>query len=344
MTGVAFPSMMLRTCKPFSHILFFISLCDFLVGIGYSFGYPSYNSNVCIIQSFLLREFNVASWLFTVALVYQLYSLILYKRVWLKLKSIHLICWSLSTFFVFLPLINVSFGLRNENVGGQHCNFNGSVDETEMWLLLCFSLINLICCLILVYLTRCINNHIYRDGNTVSRNELMVCKTTLLYKSILLLCWVPLLILNIALYMMNDNNKNIYFYIYEQIAINLSTQSGTFVSIIFFYYSPQVRVKWYELLFKPSKDNDIVCYIDEDEIEEDDNSNNNDNIQQNNFNNDNNDNTNIIISTEENPISNSEIEINVNGKLLHSLENKDYEDKEIEVGNVQEFLYQSQED
>jgi hypothetical protein len=33
-TGLLFPKMMLRPSKPFSHILFFISLNDFIVGIG----------------------------------------------------------------------------------------------------------------------------------------------------------------------------------------------------------------------------------------------------------------------------------------------------------------------
>lgn len=62
LTGVVFPSMMLTTSRPFSHIIFFISLSDMVGSISQGFGFPDSGSTICSVQAFLFLFFMPSSW------------------------------------------------------------------------------------------------------------------------------------------------------------------------------------------------------------------------------------------------------------------------------------------
>eukprot|EP01038_Epipyxis_sp_PR26KG_P013793 gene13793-18501_t len=138
LSGLLF-NVMLSPTRPFSHIIFFISLCDMIASIGNSFGFPQYNSYLCIMQSLLTIFFFPASWLWTAALVYQIYCMVVYKRLWLKLYMIHIICWSLSLILLLAPLSTNIYGTEKVSNEKGICHFTGkNVDYAIIWVFVIF--------------------------------------------------------------------------------------------------------------------------------------------------------------------------------------------------------------
>jgi hypothetical protein len=72
-------------------------------------GFPA--GVICYIQGFLLFFFARSSWLFTIALVYQLFSIIVFKKYYISDKYIAMIIWPINIILQVLPYTtNVSFG------------------------------------------------------------------------------------------------------------------------------------------------------------------------------------------------------------------------------------------
>lgn len=217
-----------------------------------------------------MRGFNVSSWLFTVSLVFQLYSLLITKQVWLKLKGIHLICWGLSILITLLPLSTNKFGGIEKLNGLAHCTLSGDTDARHTWSMIYYSIL-LICVIILSYLTYLIQ--IFINSNEIlmkNKSALMIAKTTLLYTMNMFICWIPLLLCSIIGLFNRDFIFNSYYYAFLQFSINVSTQNGTILAIIFYKYSPQVTEKYrqyFKYIFEPAtKTESLVFIMDEDEI------------------------------------------------------------------------------
>jgi hypothetical protein len=97
----------------------------------------------------------------------------------------------------------------------------------------------------------------------------MIATTTLLYSSTMFFCWIPLLLCAIIGTFDRDLIFNSDFYeFFFQFSINISTQNGTVIAIIFYLYSPQVIEKYKQFLCKPSNSiENTICILDEDEVD-----------------------------------------------------------------------------
>ena len=152
LTGLFWPGLMLSKCRPFSNILFFISLCDFLGSISNSFGFPPNGSQLCSAQSFFYLYFIPASWIWTLLLVYQLRTLILFKTLYISRKSMHIICWSIPLIPALLPLSTNYYGQDDGLNEASHCALGGNVRLKFLWMITCDTGLAFICIVLMAIL------------------------------------------------------------------------------------------------------------------------------------------------------------------------------------------------
>ena len=240
LTGLVFPSMMLSPMHPFSNMLFMIALCDMICSVGFSLGFPLDGSTLCTTQAFLAWFFTPASWLWSSAFVYQMYCIIVHKKLHLSVTHLHTIIWTLCCLITFLPLIQVQYGQDDVYNGDIFCfaKCNGSEMDCYLWEIglyqatLQISIIMMIAylCKILCYLHNAMEDSVGRER--------------VLFQS---LCWYP-----IGLIVCWTFNIVIIWIIVSALQLNaaliMSTQYGTICCIIFFSSSSLVRQRWIDLL------------------------------------------------------------------------------------------------
>ena len=91
--------------------IFYISLSDFLMNIGSSFGFPKSGSLLCWMQGIMMQNyFGLCSFFWTTMLSYATYSLINNGRPPFKLWQMKLICCGVPVVLTVLPLSTSIYG------------------------------------------------------------------------------------------------------------------------------------------------------------------------------------------------------------------------------------------
>lgn len=251
LTGILFPQMMLSSSRPFSHILFFISFCD-MIGCAFtSLGFPSKGTMACSLQGFFMLEFIPASWLFTVGMVYQLRCFILNQPL-MTLTKMHIIIWSIVSLLTLLPLTtNNYYGMDDEHSGVEPCQLGGYDYAAYIWNYVSFNGTFLVCAGFMSYYAWEIRKELSIKKDKSSQRLINILNASIHYVIAFVISWLPIILMSMIL------KENLYHHDFlpqlTQILIILSTQYGTFLTVVFFYHSPQGRGRWYDLLFKKNE-------------------------------------------------------------------------------------------
>lgn len=238
LTGLLFPGLILARTHPFSHMIFFISLCDLFASSLTSIGFPEKDTTICPYQGGFFVYFVSASWVWTAMVVYQLRCLLIYKKLWLQLGVSHFICWSVPLVTVLLPLSTNNFGQDDDLSGHAPCTYGGDSTTHNIWLSVTFFGLALMCFCLMTLWMFSVAWHFRKDGISAHKREYEIFKTTRLYPLGLFITWIPVIVFNYL--RISRTEGNIYF----EISIYLQTQYGTFLSMIFFYSSALVRKVW----------------------------------------------------------------------------------------------------
>lgn len=249
LTGIRFPSLMLNDKRIFSHILFFISLCDMITDIAYSIGYPQPGSRQCGIQGFILSFFPLASWLWTTILIFQLRCALLLRRVWLTPMPLHVFTWGLSLILSLIPL-SVTKGYGTDNSGRSTCFYlvNKQTEE-DMQLSLLLPVLGGILPLGLCF--GCMLHftiEIIRkfDHNDMWRKiqALRILRVMGIYPLILFIFTFPRWCYQIVLTCSYVAGKNLLlFNVFNSLDL-WSALNGPALAVLFFLNSPEVRQRW----------------------------------------------------------------------------------------------------
>eukprot|EP01038_Epipyxis_sp_PR26KG_P019012 gene19012-26926_t len=183
LTGLVFPTIMLNKVRPFSYIIFFISLCDFFGSISYTFGFPLDGTVLCSVQSILSHYFFPVSWLWTTMLVFHLRCVLIHKKIRISLSSAHLICWITPIFQLILPLSsNNNFGSDDKLNGVLPCNYNGDEFSKGLWILIAFNGLLYSCVFLMIYWTAEIYSYLktnqdyfYNNNNNRKNPQEIMC-------------------------------------------------------------------------------------------------------------------------------------------------------------------------
>ena len=247
MTGLFWPNYMLSKNRPFSTVIFFISLCDFCGSIINCLGFPQNGTDRCNFQAFGYLYFIPASWLWTVMLVYQLRTLIIFKRIQLSLNWMHFICWGVAFIPALLPLSTNPYGQDDSLEGNSPCAFGGNSTSKFLWIttcdtgiaFLCFVLMTVWCGEIVLYLSK-------ESGEDRCR-ETSLFQSMRLYPVALFVTWVPTFFIGVFLaagvFDISSLSNSVIFFV-----IVVGTQYGSLLSVIYFSQSSVARQLWLELL------------------------------------------------------------------------------------------------
>ena len=247
LTGLVFSKTMLSRTHPFSNIIFFISLCDFVGSIANTIGFPDSDSVSCRAQSFMLFFFFPAAWLWTSALVYQLRSMMLYKKLHISMFTVHCVCWSLALCVAMLPLTEDTYG-QDDDLAGRSVCILASHDKRRkyQWMFVLFYGMLIICITLMTFwmLQAAYNIRAKRATAFTDYKEIKIYKATRWYPIALLATWSVSFIA--AMLLAADHHVAVSLIQAGQI---LRTQYGTLLAVIFFANSRIVRHRWKELFY-----------------------------------------------------------------------------------------------
>jgi hypothetical protein len=245
LTGIMFPKSICHPSKPFSHIIFMISLCDFFGSIGCAMGLPPAGRPACVAQSFLQIYFMPASWIWTCCLVFQIRCVFFKRGLWVNTNNLQKFKLTVVTFTTFLPLTTNGFGQDDDLSQEIPCNFAGNPKAGFVWSIISVAMILVLSVVFMIVMVVQVVQF-FRTHNLIAKPEyaksFAIFRTTRLYPVGMLFCWIPFLA--VGLFVQASRFRLTGFY---EFALIMSTQYGTVTSIVFFRNCKIARVKWREL-------------------------------------------------------------------------------------------------
>lgn len=248
LTGILFQNLMLSRYRPFSQIIFYISLCDMMGSAANCLGFPANGSTACTTQAFIFMYFFPASWLWTIMLVYQLRCVALTNKIWLSMKWLHIICWTLPIVPSILPLTTNSYGQDDYVQGMETCTYGGNQIKSDVWIIITLYGSALLCFCVMLLCIANIGWNSFTNGTettpSMRRHKQSLFYTTLYYPLGMVALWTPMT----AVLIYNVNGE--YSWATIEWSQALSTQYGTFLAVVFFWNSREARFKWAYLFTK----------------------------------------------------------------------------------------------
>ena len=241
--------------KPFIFHIFMIAISDSMVSLSFSFGYPK-QGPLCSIQGFIFMLFGRASWLFTLALIYQLYCLAIYQKVYLSNRISFRLIWAITLFLQILPFcFKTWYGIASNLAGYESCYFNGPGTEQFVFLWVTEQLV-VFTSLVILSLRVIVHAHCRSRQSLAIQNVSLITlsksiKTTVvLYPLSMLISWCPSII---YIFINNSNYLHgclryphpIYIGSWLNMLIPLY---GCFLTIIFYIRTKDGRAEWVQLI------------------------------------------------------------------------------------------------
>lgn len=245
------PSILISTTKPFSHILFCISFCDFIGSIANSFGFPAINTPLCACQGFLFLFFLRGSWLWTAGLVFQLRCVMIKKRLWLRIRWMHWMIWGSNIVLTFVPLSTNVFGTDDERSGSTMCNFGGSHGgDSFFWRDAVFNGVGFVCVALMCFWIAEVAL-LHRQGEIdLDADQLNILTSMQYYPVGMMITWLPMLGWMIVKtnYIASNTREGMSMKISLAVCEVLATQYGTVLGTVFFSQSFVAREIWTSLM------------------------------------------------------------------------------------------------
>lgn len=176
--------------KLFPRIVAWISFCEMMGSLAILFGVQKQEA-ICSLQSGLFMFFERAGWNWTVILAYQLDGLVTRKSIPLNEWQMHLITWSISFLFEFIPyMFSMRYGSDDDSTICSGLHFHRYV--TEM-IAVIFTGYLLLIILILLFL----NFRLFYNLKITGNDKLIsVAQTLRRYPVSLILFWVPNMVIS----------------------------------------------------------------------------------------------------------------------------------------------------
>lgn len=245
-TGLVFPSLLLSSTKPFSVMVFFISLCDMIYSIAESFGFVHKSNILCGYQGFLFLFFGSAAWSWTAMLVFQLHSMIVRHEMTMSLFWIHIICWSLPCIPGLLPLSTNDYGIDDDYSGELPCTLSGNTASKWLWIIITFRgglFWSILIMSISLFRVHWHFESASKSNEGVNARELALYNSMKMYPLAMFLTLIWTLIVVICI------ETTGHVYTLTRFALIVGTQYGTAIAVIF-YCNSSALSRWKRLLFR----------------------------------------------------------------------------------------------
>ena len=203
-------------------------------------------------KGFLAQTFELASWLFTNVLILNLYGIIKWKVLLIKVKYMHLMIWTILILLAFLPFATgVYYGTELKFNKVTRCSLysHNSQNTLDLWFALheSFALFTII---FISLLTGLIYYHSYRNEHMdIRRTESESWQTMMLYPLSLLICWIPSQAFKLSLQFHNQKHKVPFIEAteIENGVYSLAPLHGLFLSLIFYFHTIRAKDEWMKI-------------------------------------------------------------------------------------------------
>lgn len=241
--------------KTLISIILLNAVADSLVSLAYSFGYPSEDNDLCKFQGLLAETFEKVSWLTTDILIFNIYSIIVMRKILLDMKKTCIFIGITVTVLTFLPFFNdVGYGGSTEGIF--RCSYYNYKDPSNYSPVAVWGLIQqtvavssllfilLIILRILVYLY-C---DYKEDEKLRTANQMLLAKeswrTMILYPISLILCWLPSQLYAIIIELSPPSPlSNTRIYLSDALYM-LAPMNGLLLSLIFYIKTSEAKKEW----------------------------------------------------------------------------------------------------
>lgn len=239
--------------KLFMHMIAFISLSDLLGNIAYAFPYrPSNDDWWCKVSGVLNLVCYPMSWLWTLVLVYFLYSLATSGKVPQNMLMIHSICWGLPLLLFLLSLSVGKLGTTSSYYDFEVCSEYGGIAELVYHSITYYGLLFFCFLAMLVMFVRIKEHEKVGDVRVFQPTYILAKSSLRLYPTALVVCWVPHAITVFLTHEFDSSND--MFTTFFVVADVLKILHGLVTAGIFFYKSSEARRSWYTLFFSSIND------------------------------------------------------------------------------------------
>jgi hypothetical protein len=246
LTLIRFESM---RSKRFMRVIAFIAFGDLIGNFPYLFPYrPGTGNWWCTTQGLMNLIGYPMGWLWSVVLVYFIYSLGTIGKLPDSLWIQHLLCWG-------VPIVTGSSTLFVSKIQGPNgvdvCSINYTEIAEVYHLCSYFGILffSLLCMFVYFYQLRGL--YLVNDPNVSSFGFKKALNTLIYYPIIAIIFWLPHLITEL-LFLFNLYIYRLYLEIYY-ICVVWKVLHGFFTALIFFWKSKEARKLWYESLFNVPK-------------------------------------------------------------------------------------------
>ena len=241
--------------KPFIYYIYMIAIADSGVSFSFSLGFPL-QGPVCSMQGFLFMFFGRASWMFTLALIFQLYFMAIYMKVYLSNRFSFRLIWTLSLVSNLIPLaFQTWYGLQSDLEGIESCFYNGKNSEIFVFLwvaeqIIVFALILCFTARIIVHAFLEYKKSLHVQNIAVIPISKYIKNTMIFYPLAMISTWSP----NIIYIFVNNSNylhncmrsaHPVYYGNYVNMLVPLY---GFFLTIIFYTRTKGGREEWIQLI------------------------------------------------------------------------------------------------
>ena len=228
--------------KRFMKFIFYISICDFFVGVASLFGFPSSGSGLCWAQGILAIYFSTASWFWTTCLSYCMYSIIQTGHSNISESYFHVLCWGLPLLLSLLPLVNASYG--NSASSLQWClivnDSRSSPYTSEMWSYLAYFMWLIICILLMFIWYLRVRRQIGGKSDALSLLVRTTYQRVSWYPVAMICCWS----LNyVCIEFTNRVGPDL-----AGVSMLCGVSYGTFTALVFFMKSQEASGRWYDYI------------------------------------------------------------------------------------------------
>jgi hypothetical protein len=224
--------------RPFIYCILMIAIADMLTSFTYSFGYPT-GQIQCVLQGFFGVLFSRASWLYTVGLVIQLTSVVLYRQFLCTNRKLILIIAFINVILQLLPF-STGNGYGG-SVGSQVCfyaKWRGSYYSLHVWEEFCYFAVQIVSFAIILLATVALFIYSKRPGSSPILYEQLenAWTTIILYPATMMISWLPNMIYGwyFDAYINRTNNYPPSSLIISDSLIVLNSLYGIFLTLIFF--------------------------------------------------------------------------------------------------------------
>lgn len=229
--------------KLFVMIIAFISIGDAIGNFPYMFPYRPHTGDWwCSISAFMSLAGYPMGWLWTVALVYWLYSLGTIGKICDDLITLHCLCWGVPILLAFLTLVFTRYTQGSEI---DVCSIDSSEKSELYHFISYFGLLTLSLVAMFIFFLKL--QLLYRRNDmNVTSNAFMIARSALQwYPSSLFIFWLPHLVTEFC-FLAGLYTNEIFLKVYYAFVVWKSLH-GLAAAVVFFSKSKEARTLWWDL-------------------------------------------------------------------------------------------------